>query len=166
MRKLALTIVLFVSFVSTTFAKGPFELVQVGNWKGGAYTNDATGAFNGCTAGAAYQSGVYFAVSVSAKMTWSLGFAHPSWQLTPNEAFPIDLVFDGQQQFRAQLHNAKIVSRSETPVQLASYGAAWKSEEANGFVRIIPTNQTSKAWMLPLLLWVMMQRKICIRTNE
>jgi hypothetical protein len=40
---------------------------------------------------------------------------------------------------RTQLHNAKIVSRTETPVELASYGAAWKSEEASGFVRIIPT---------------------------
>jgi hypothetical protein len=223
-----------------------------------------TGAFNGCTAGAPYQSGIYFVVSVSAKMTWSLGFAHPSWQLTPNEAFPIDLVFDGQQRFhvfgspiskelvsvpmpdnsalinafrksrtmmafakglqfpfnlastsallpmlvncvqrinanglasagdfsisataprdhqvpvaanagsslkpettepqsaelqveavelasnflmKTQLHNAKIVSRSETPVELASFGAAWKSEEANGFVRIIPTGPDVK----------------------
>jgi hypothetical protein len=205
-----------------------------------------------------------FAVSVSANMTWSLGFAHPSWQLTPNEAFPIDLTFDGQQQFhvfgnplasklvvvpmpdtsaligvfrksrtmlafakgqqftfslastsallpvlvncvqrvnanglasagdfsipatsprdrqapvaanagsslkpevnqpqsaelqveavelasnflmRTQLHNPKIFSRPETPVELASYGAAWKSEEASGFVRIIPTGPDVK----------------------
>jgi hypothetical protein len=189
-------------------------------------------------------------------MTWSLGFAHQSWQLTPNQAFPIDLVFDGQQQFhvfgnpitnqlvtvpmpdnsaligefrksrtmlafakgrqfifnlattsallpvlvncvqrvnanglasagdfsipaavaknagsslkpetnqpqsaelqieavelasnfliRTQLHNAKIVSRTETPVELAAYGAAWKSEEASGFVRIIPTGPDVK----------------------
>ena len=40
---------------------------------------------------------------------------------------------------RTQLHNPKIVSRPETPLELVSYGAAWKSEEASGFVRIIPT---------------------------
>jgi hypothetical protein len=259
-RKIAFFIACFEIIACTTFAfaKGPFGFIQIGNWKGGAYTDDTTGAFNGCTAGAPYESGIYFAVSVSAKMTWSLGFAHPSWQLTPKEAFPIDLVFDGQQQFhvfgnpitnnlvsvpmpdnsaligafrrsrtmlafakgqqfvfnlastsallpvlvgcvqrananglasepapnrdhqapiasnagsslkpetnepqsaelqveavelasnflmKTQLHNAKIVSRSETPIELASYGAAWKSEEANGFVRIIPTGPDVK----------------------
>src|ERR1700759_2029337 len=101
MRKLAFAVVSIGAFAcaTTALAKGPFEVVQVGNWTGGAYTDDATGAFTGCTAGAPYRRGIYFAVSVSAKMTWSLGFAHPSWQLTPKEAFPIDLVFDGQQQF-------------------------------------------------------------------
>ena len=39
---------------------------------------------------------------------------------------------------RAQLHNARILSRSETPAELASFGAEWKSEEAIGLVRIIP----------------------------
>jgi hypothetical protein len=256
MRKIAFIVVSIGTLVCATsgLAKGPFGFIQVGNWKGGAYTDDTTGAFTGCTAGAPYQSGIYFAVSVSARMTWSLGFAHPSWQLTPKEAFPIDLVFDGQQQFhvfgnpitnnlvsvpmpdnsalinafrrsltmlafakgqqfvfnlastsallpvlvncvqkananglasdpmtkapiasnagsslkpetnspqsaelqveavelasnflmKTQLRNAKIVSRSETPVELASYGAAWKSEEANGFVRIIPTGPDVK----------------------
>ena len=37
---------------------------------------------------------------------------------------------------RTQLHNPKIVSRPETPLELVSYGAAWKSEEASGFVGI------------------------------
>jgi hypothetical protein len=236
--------------------RDPNGSIQVGNWKGGAYT-DAKSAFTGCTAGTSYQSGIYFAVSVSPTFTWSLGFAHPSWRLT-NETIPIDLTFDGQQQFhvfgnpiaaelivvpmlnnsalinafrkartmvafakgqqfpfnldatsvllptlvncvkqvnerglasagdftirptpkatspavatnagstlkpeanqpqsaeyqleatelasnflmKAQLRNPKLVSRNETSAELASYGAAWKSEEANGFVRIIPT---------------------------
>jgi hypothetical protein len=101
MRKIAFVVVSIGTTICVTSAgaKGPYGSIQVGNWKGGAYTNDTTGAFNGCTAGSTYQSGIYFAVSVSANMTWSLGFAHPSWQLTPNEAFPIDLTFDGQQQF-------------------------------------------------------------------
>jgi hypothetical protein len=266
MRKTAFVVVSIGTIACATVApaKGPYGSIQIGNWQGGAYTNDATGEFNGCTAGAAYQSGIYFAVSVSAKMTWSLGFGHPSWRLTPREAFPIDLVFDGQQQFhvfgnpitnqlvsvpmpdnstlinafrksrtmlafakgqqftfnlastsallpvlvncvqrinangltsagdfsipatshrehqvpvasnagsslkpetnepqsaelqveavelasnflmRTQLHNPKIVSRPETPVELASYGAAWKSEEASGFVRIVPTGPDVK----------------------
>jgi hypothetical protein len=40
---------------------------------------------------------------------------------------------------KAQLHDARIMSRNETAAELASYGAEWKSEEAIGLVRIIPT---------------------------
>jgi hypothetical protein len=251
-------LVLTIGVTSTADARGPFGSVHVGNWKGGAYTNDTTGAFQACTAGASYRSGIYFMVSVSPRMTWSLGFAHKAWQLNVGQTIPIDLIFDGEQRFhvvgapiarsivevqmpdnsaliyafrrsramvayangqefpfslastsallpelvncvsqvnanglasardfsvppspqaaqstvttnagstlkpefnqpqsaelqveavelasnflmKSQLHNPKIVSRSETPVALAAYGAAWQSEEAKGFVRIIPT---------------------------
>ena len=70
-----------------------------GNWTGAAYTNDTTGAFQACTAGAPYQSGTYFMVSVSPSMTWSLGFANSSWHLDGSQDIPIELVFDGQQRF-------------------------------------------------------------------
>jgi hypothetical protein len=61
MRKIALAVVSIGTVACATFAaaKGPYGSIQVGNWKGGAYTNDVTGAFSGCTAGAAYQSGIY-----------------------------------------------------------------------------------------------------------
>jgi hypothetical protein len=36
------------------------------------------------------------------------------------------------------LHHPKVLTRAETPVALASYGAVWRSDEATGFVRIIP----------------------------
>lgn len=45
---------------------------------------------------------------------------------------------------KAKLNNASVVPRDQTPLQLASYGAAWKSEEATGFVRIIPTEAGTK----------------------
>jgi hypothetical protein len=45
---------------------------------------------------------------------------------------------------RAQLHNPHILNPTETPVELAFYGAAWKSEEATGFVRVIPTGPDVK----------------------
>ncbi len=262
MRKITFALAFIASFAAVpgAFARGPYGSIHVGNWSGGAYTSDSTGQFTGCTAGASYQNGIYFAVSVSSNITWSLGFGHPSWRLIPNQAFPIDLVFDGQQRFhvfgnpisnnlvvvpmpnnsalinafrksrgivafaqghqfpfdlastsallpvlvrcvvqvnahglasagnfsapaaapqvaqgtvssnagstlkpetnqpqsaelqveavelasnflmKSQLHNPKIVNRNELPVDLAAYGAAWKSEEANGFVRIIPTD--------------------------
>ena len=262
MRKIAIAAALAATIVvAPAFARGPYGSIKVGNWTGGGYTNDTTGQFTGCIAGAPYQDGTYFMVSVSAASSWSLGFLNPSWQLVVGQSFPIDLTFDGQHQFhvfgtpitttlvsvpmpinsalinafrkshgmaaytqgrqfqfqlpatsvllptlvncvkqikenglasagdftvnptpktaqvatnagstlkpetnqpqpmefqveaiqlasnfliKAQLQNAHIVDRSETSVELASYGAAWKSEEANGFVRIIPTSADVK----------------------
>jgi hypothetical protein len=45
---------------------------------------------------------------------------------------------------KSTLHNAKVLSRSETPPTLASYGAAWQAEEATGFVRIIAPQGDTK----------------------
>jgi hypothetical protein len=35
---------------SNAEARGPYGSINVGNWKGGAYTNDQTGAFTHCSA--------------------------------------------------------------------------------------------------------------------
>jgi S1-C subfamily serine protease len=87
--------------LSVTFshARGPYGSISIGNWQGGAYTDDNSGAFTHCAAGASYQSGVYFLVLVGAGGNWRLGFSHQSWKLTPGEAFPLTLTFDGQQPF-------------------------------------------------------------------
>ena len=43
---------------SPVLAAGPFGSIHVGNWNGGAYTNDQTGAFSHCSAATGYASGV------------------------------------------------------------------------------------------------------------
>src|SRR6478672_12729929 len=84
---------------STASARGPYGSINVGNWKGGAYTNDQTGAFSSCAAGTQYESGIYFAVTINDKAGWALGFAHDKWTLRTGQAFPIVLTFDGQTPF-------------------------------------------------------------------
>jgi hypothetical protein len=84
---------------SSVSARGPYGAINVGNWKGGAYTNDQSGAFSHCAAGTQYQSGIYFVVTINDKAGWTLGFAHEKWTLTTGEAFPISLTFDGQAAF-------------------------------------------------------------------
>lgn len=86
----------FVLSATPSSARGPYGSITVGNWQGGAYTNDKNGAFTHCAAGTTYQSGVYFMVSIGENGTWRLGFAHESWRLKPGEAFPLALTFDGQ----------------------------------------------------------------------
>ena len=80
-------------------ARGPYGSINIGNWKGGAYTNDQTGEFSHCSAGSFYQSGIFFMVAVDSTSAWSLAFAHDSWKFTVGQSFPIALTFDGQAQF-------------------------------------------------------------------
>jgi hypothetical protein len=239
---------------STAQARGPYGSISVGNWKGGAYTVDQTGAFSHCAAGASYDSGIYFMVMIDQAAGWSLGFQHPKWSFTSGQAFPIVLTFDGKGPFNVQgvalgqslvrlpmpadstliaqfrkaktmsaftqgqlfqfkldqtavllptlancvavvkqhgvasagdfsvksapktggsmraeapqnlssemqieaielasnfilrtaLHNPRVLGRAETPIAVASTGAAWSSDEAVGFVRIIPAKDGLK----------------------
>src|SRR6188768_2242669 len=88
-----------IGTLSTSDARGPYGSINVGNWKGGAYTHDQSGAFTHCAAGATYGSGIHFLVSIDDKGGWGLGFAHENWTLTTGQAFPIVLTFDGQTPF-------------------------------------------------------------------
>jgi hypothetical protein len=251
-----------VIMIPSAQARGPYGSINVGNWKGGAYTSDQTGEFTNCAAGASYDSGIYFMVTIDQGAGWSLGFHHPKWTLTKNQNFQIVLTFDGQRPFNVQgvalsenlvrvpmptdstliaqfrkakamtaftqgqlfqfkldqtavllptlancvavvkqqgvsnagdfsvklapkvaaappvaaggsmkpdspqnlssemqieaielasnfilkttLHNPKVLSRSETPIAVASTGAAWRSDEAVGFVRIVPPKEGVK----------------------
>ena len=88
--------------ISTAEGRGPYGSINVGNWKGGAYTTDQTGEFSHCAAGAAYDSGIYFMVMVDQGGGWSLAFQHPKWSFKAGQAFPIVLTFDGQGPFNVQ----------------------------------------------------------------
>jgi S1-C subfamily serine protease len=81
-------------------AAGPFGSVNVGNWIGGAFSNDQTGAFSHCAATTPYANGVILVVSQNAAGTWSLAFASPSYRFNKGENAAIDVTFDGQEQAR------------------------------------------------------------------
>ena len=50
--------------IAAAEARGPYGSINIGNWKGGAFTNDQTGAFTHCVGGASYDSGIYFMVMI------------------------------------------------------------------------------------------------------
>jgi S1-C subfamily serine protease len=87
---------------SIVHAAGPFGTISVGNWHGGAYTDDKSGAVSHCAAGATYQNGIYFVVSMGQDYSWTLGFARDNWQLNTGQAFPLAITFDGQQAINVQ----------------------------------------------------------------
>ena len=84
-----------LAVIRSAEARGPYGSISVGNWKGGAFTNDQTGQFSHCGATAIYQSGIIFVVMIDGAPSWSLGFAHDSWSLSGGQSFPIALTFDG-----------------------------------------------------------------------
>jgi S1-C subfamily serine protease len=99
-RGAAVAVLLSTIFANSNVeARGPYGTISVGNWQGGAYTNDQTGSFSHCAAGARYASGVYFVVMIDGGGAWSLGFMHEQWKLRTGAAFPLTLTFDGQQPF-------------------------------------------------------------------
>jgi hypothetical protein len=95
--------------IMSAHARGPYGSIHVGNWNGGAYTNDSTGAFNACIAAASYTSGIYLNVVVGENFTWSLGFSNAAWHLNVGESFPVVLTFDGQEPFNV---SARVVGAS------------------------------------------------------
>jgi hypothetical protein len=73
---------------------------HVGDWTGGAYTNDETGAFSHCAAGGQYREGTYLVLSHNIDSSWSIGFANQSWNMAIQETLPIGVTFDGRAQAR------------------------------------------------------------------
>lgn len=100
LRSFAPAALLQLSLAGLAHAAGPFGSVNVGNWVGGAFSNDETGAFSHCAATTPYASGVILVVSQNAAGTWSLAFASPSYRFTKGENAAIDVIFDGQEQAR------------------------------------------------------------------
>jgi hypothetical protein len=89
----------FVFSFCSANAAGPLGTIRVGQWSGGAYTNEADGTFSHCAAAVPYQSGIALLVGLGKSRDWTLAFIHPEWKLTVGESFPISLTFDGQEQF-------------------------------------------------------------------
>ncbi|MEY9756079.1 S1-C subfamily serine protease [Bradyrhizobium yuanmingense] len=99
LRSLVVAFVLQVSGFGAN-AAGPFGTVNVGNWAGGAFSNDETGAFSHCAATAPYANGVSLFVAQNAAGSWLLSFASPSFRFNKGDTAPIDFIFDGQEQAR------------------------------------------------------------------
>ena len=80
-------------------AGAPRGSIHVGQWSGGAFADEKTGAFAFCAATAAFESGFLLTSGQNPQGTWSLVIAHPSWSLTLGDKFSLDVTFDGQAQF-------------------------------------------------------------------
>ncbi|MGV7212595.1 S1C family serine protease [Bradyrhizobium sp. UFLA05-112] len=100
MLKWAVACVLHIVLIGVVNAAGPFGSVNIGNWIGGAFSNDESGAFSHCAATAPYANGVILVVAQNAAGSWLLSFASPGYKFNKDENAAIDVTFDGQEQAR------------------------------------------------------------------
>lgn len=100
LRSFFVAALLQLNLAGLAHAAGPFGSVNVGNWIGGAFSNDETGAFSHCAATAPYANGVILVVAQNAAGSWLLSFASPGYRFSKGENAAIDVIFDGQEQAR------------------------------------------------------------------
>ncbi|HEY5796108.1 MAG TPA: hypothetical protein VIU82_13945 [Bosea sp. (in: a-proteobacteria)] len=105
---LALTMLL----ASAVQAAGPYGEIIVGNWKGGVFTSDATGAFSHCAVNAGYRNGTRMFTSITGDLKWLIGFAHPNWKLKQGSKLNLQLVFDRSTRI-------EVTAEAKTPTLLA-----------------------------------------------
>lgn len=135
-------------------ARGPYGSINVGNWQGGAYTNDQTGAFTHCAAGSRYASGIFFMVTIDNTGGWGLGFMHEKWSLTTGEAFPLTLTFDGQQPFNVHaVPIAEKLVRVPMPINSALIAQFRKAKAMTAYTQgqLFQFNLDQTAQLLPVL---------------
>jgi S1-C subfamily serine protease len=99
-RKFLVACAFQAAVMSAAHAGGPFGSIRIGNWMGGAFSDDSTGAFSHCGATTSYANGVILVVGLNTANNWLLGFASPAFKLNKGETYPIDVTFDGQSEAR------------------------------------------------------------------
>jgi S1-C subfamily serine protease len=120
LKTLFLALLVQIAVMSIANAAGPYGNIHVGNWKGGAFTDDGTGAFSHCAATTGYGNGVILVVGQNASNSWLLGFASPSFRLTKGNTVPVDVTFDGQSQARLfATANSDIMATAILPPNVA-----------------------------------------------
>ena len=154
--RVAMTLALAIALSpSASDARGPYGSITVGNWQGGAFTDDKSGAFSHCAASASYQNGIVFLVSVGQDYSWTLGFAHENWKLTPGEGFPLALTFDGQAAIKVQgLPIGANLVKVVMPANSALIGQFHKAKVMTAFAQgqLLQLNMTQTAQLLPSLV--------------
>jgi S1-C subfamily serine protease len=113
LKKLIVSCLIQVAIISSALAAGPFGSIKVGDWVGGAYTNDSNGTFSHCAASTSFGSGVTLVVGQGVTSGWLLGFASQSFHYSKGETVQIDLVFDGQS-------GARIFANAASPIMITA----------------------------------------------
>ncbi len=89
-----LVVALLLSYASEGVAREIGGEFTVGHWVGAAYSDDTTGAFSACVAGADFPSGLTMMVTVGRNYGWAWGFSGPSWRFRVSQQFNLAFKID------------------------------------------------------------------------
>lgn len=103
MRRMAALLGLALLVAPATQAKQLGELQQIGAWRVGAYSNDATQRFSHCDGTSAYKSGTLLGFSVAPDLRWAISLSNAKWLLSERAVYPVEISVDGIQLGSLQL---------------------------------------------------------------
>lgn len=127
----------------------------IGNWLIGAYSNDQTGQFSHCAAGASYNSGLIMTFAVNRQYGWSLGLGNPEWVLRPNSRYPVAVTVDNIPALNA---TAVAIAPNQVEVPLADSVALFNAFRRGHTLKIYAAgrtfqfNLTNTSQVLPVLV--------------
>ena len=146
---------LLLTLAGTAQAAGPYGEIVVGNWSGGAYTNDKTGLFSHCAVNAGYKNGTRMLTSVTSDFRWILGLSHPDWKLNVGARVPLRLVFDRSSRMDV---TAEVRTRELITMAMPSESALIRAFRQASYLEVIAGDKrltfalTSTSEMLPALV--------------
>jgi hypothetical protein len=87
------------ALLATGASARPITSFRVGNWAGGAFTNDQTGQFADCAGSAQFANSLVLTLLVAQNQNLALGFGSPGWTNKVGETVPIAIIIDGKKQY-------------------------------------------------------------------
>jgi len=127
----------------------------VGNWEGGAYSNDRTGDFSHCAAVASYRHGVSLFFMVTKDFEWAVAFRSDKFSVKPGRTIKVGIALDSRRtaQVEAYAIDSKFLRVSLDPkadlFRRFQQAAVLRLE---GSDRTYEFNLTNTRQMLPRLL--------------
>jgi S1-C subfamily serine protease len=93
------------------------SLTQIGAWRVGAYTQDATAVFDHCSLYRVQGDGFAVAVSLTSAGVWSLALEAPDWGLTPQELYKSEILVGatGSYTFTGHAVSARVMALDAAP---------------------------------------------------
>lgn len=122
-----------VLFGSAAEAAPMGSRIKVGNWSGGAYSDDSTRRFSHCAVSAPYTHGVTLFFVVNRNYQWAVAFSSPRFNLRVGENHRVMISLDNGDADEVQLYGLK---RDLARVNLAPNSALFKKFMRAGAMRL------------------------------
>ena len=128
---------------------------KVDAWDAAAYASPGTTTLAYCAAAASYKNGITLAFMLDAKFEWGVILIDPSWNLTYNASYPIEMAVDNRASGNA---TANAIGTAEVLIPLKSSVALFKDFMEGEHLKVVTAggtytfDLTNTSEMLPSLV--------------